>query len=56
MIIVSKFSQIIVILIGIITVRDPVPPQSEIILGPINQVAISGQTSSVVFECFGSGR
>lgn len=39
-----------------VTGRSQIPAQVEIILSPINQVAVSGKTSSVTFECFGSGR
>ena len=33
-----------------------IPSTPNIILGPTNQVAIKGKTSSVTFECFASGR
>ncbi|XP_078347645.1 protein sidekick-2-like isoform X2 [Oculina patagonica] len=41
-----------------VTGRGPnmIPSTPNIILGPTNQVAIKGRTSSVTFECFASGR
>lgn len=48
----NKLSDLLFCLTG----RSQIPAQVEIILSPINQVAVSGKTSSVTFECFGSGR
>lgn len=48
----NKLSDLLFCLTG----RSQIPAQVEIILFPINQVAVSGKTTTVTFECFGSGR